>query len=90
MTVRDHNNRSEKQKGHVPLKQGEADRNEASQGHQGQERGGTQARSGADERHDGRGRQDGGGDGAGGAPRVQGQGGHPAHRDGGPGQHNSK
>ena len=90
MTVRDHNNRSEKQKGHVPLKQGEARPERGQPGASGPGARGTQARSGADERHDGRGRQDGGGDGAGGAPRVQGQGGHPAHRDGGPGQHNSK
>jgi hypothetical protein len=90
VTGRDHNNRSEKQNGHAPVEQGRADANAASQGHQGHERGGTQSRAGTDERHDSKGRQDGGGDGAGGAPRAQHQGGHPAHRDGGPGQHNSK
>lgn len=90
MTVRDHNNRSEKNKGHTPLGRNEANLNEASQGHQGHERGGTQARTGADERHDAKGRQDGGGDGAGGAPKHQGQGGHPRHQDGGPGEHNAK
>ncbi|PSC02545.1 hypothetical protein SLNSH_23525 [Alsobacter soli] len=89
MTVRDHNNRSEKQKGHEPVLQKEANSNPASQGHQGF-RGATQDRSGADERHDGQSRQNGGGDRAGGAPRVQHQGGHPSHHDGGPGQHNSK
>lgn len=89
MTVRDHNNRSEKQKGHQPRDQAKANSNPASQGHQGFE-GGTQDRSGADDRQDGKSRQNGGGDGAGGAPRAQHQGGHPAHREGGPGQHNTK
>ncbi|WP_293865305.1 hypothetical protein [uncultured Alsobacter sp.] len=86
MTVRNHNNRSEKQKGHQPLDM-TGQENPASQGHQGRERGGTQDRSGTDERHDGRGRQNGGGDGAGGAPKVQGQGGHHGHQNRGHGGH---
>lgn len=87
MTVRDHNNRSEKQKGHVPTAQGGANANDASQGHQGRERGGTQDRSGTDQRLDGKGRQNGGGDGAGGAPKTQGQGGHHDHQNRGTGGH---
>jgi hypothetical protein len=59
MTTRNHNNRSEKQKGHMPI-------------HQGEEV--SQDRPGTDDRHDGKGRQNGGGDGAGGAPKAQGQG----------------
>ncbi|WP_375459986.1 hypothetical protein [uncultured Enterovirga sp.] len=59
MVTRNHNNRSEKQKGHVPVEDGA----QASQDH-----------AGIDERHDGKGRQNGGGDGAGGAPKAQGQG----------------
>jgi hypothetical protein len=59
MTTRNHNNRSEKQKGHTPNHQAEA---------------GGQDRPGGDDRHDGKGRQNGGGDGAGGAPKAQGQG----------------
>ena len=59
MVARNHNNRSEKQKGHAPI-------------HQGTETQGD--RPGTDDRHDGKGRQDGGGDGAGGAPKQQGQG----------------
>jgi hypothetical protein len=70
MTTRDHNNRSEKQKGHAPTHQ--RDNHEAkAAGHQGAERGVD--RSGTDERHDGESRVNGGGDGAGGGPRVQGQ-----------------
>jgi hypothetical protein len=74
MSTRNHNNRSEKQKGHVPNHEAEANVNTASQGHHGDERGGTQDRSGTDERHDGKSRQNGGGDGAGGASKQQGQG----------------
>lgn len=74
MTTRNHNNRSEKRKGHVPDHEAQQNANPANQGHQGAERGATQDRSGADERHDGKGRQNGGGDGAGGAPKKQGQG----------------
>ena len=58
MTSRNHNNRSEKQKGHMPV-QGNEDQRD---------------RPGTDERHDGKSRQNGGGDGAGGAPKQQGQG----------------
>lgn len=87
MTDRDHDNRSEKNNGHATLAAQNANHKVSSKGHQGTERGGTQARSGADQRHDGKGHQDGGGDGAGGAPKAQGQGGHPDHHRGGPGQH---
>lgn len=59
MVTRNHNNRSEKQKGHAPLHQG----TEVAQDH-----------GGTDERHDGKGRNNGRGDGAGGAPKKQGQG----------------
>lgn len=58
MSVRHHNNRSEKQKGHAPVSSGDV----------------SQDRGGTDERHDGKSRNDGGGDGAGGAPKKQGQG----------------
>lgn len=70
MATRDHNNRSEKQEGHVPPNHG-VQRAE-SMGHQGGEHG--QDRSGTDERGDGKSRSSGGGDGAGGAPKAQGQG----------------
>jgi hypothetical protein len=72
MTSRNHNNRSEKRKGHVPDEAG-SHHLASNQGHQGGH-GGSRDRSGADERHDGEGRQNGGGDGAGGAPKAQGQG----------------
>ena len=74
MASRNHNNRSEKQKGHTPDRSGEQTTSSTNQGHQGHEAGGTQDRPGTDERHDGESRQNGGGDGAGGAPRQQGQG----------------
>ncbi len=74
MVSRNHNNRSEKQKGHTPDGEAEHNLNASNQGHQGQERGGTQDRPATDERHDSEGRQNGGGDGAGGAPKQQGQG----------------
>ncbi len=71
MVARDHNNRSEKQKGHMPVQEGvHAATSQA--GHQGTET--LRDRSGTDERQDGKGRQNGGGDGAGGAPKKQGQG----------------
>ncbi len=87
MTTRDHQNRSEKRKGHTPDSRAQADRNPANQGHQGRERGATQSLSGSDDRQDSKSRSNGGGDGAGGAPRTQGQGGHPRRREGGPGDH---
>lgn len=71
MSTRDHNNRSEKQKGHTAVHEG-AHPATSQQGHQGVET--ARDRSGTDERHDGKGRQNGGGDGAGGAPKAQGQG----------------
>jgi hypothetical protein len=74
MTSRNHNNRSEKQKGHTPDRSGEQTTSSTNQGHQGHEAGGTQDRPGTDERHDGESRQNGGGDGAGGPPKQQGQG----------------
>lgn len=52
----------------------EQDVNPAAQGHQGDTDGAQMSRSGVDRRNDGRSPQNGGGDGAGGAPRVQGQG----------------
>jgi hypothetical protein len=74
MVARNHNNRSEKQKGHTADERGKPNENPASQGHHGKEAGGTQDRSGTDSRQDGKSRQSGGGDGAGGAPKTQGQG----------------
>jgi len=74
MTTRNHNNRSEKRKGHTPDRSGEQNQNATNQGHQGYEAGGSQDRTGTDERHDSEGRQNGGGDGAGGAPKQQGRG----------------
>lgn len=71
MVSRNHNNRSEKQKGHVPVHQG-AHPATSQEGHQGSET--MRDRSGTDERHDGKSRNNGGGDGAGGAPKKQGQG----------------
>jgi len=59
MVTRNHNNRSEKQKGHTGVGEGS---NAAPD------------RGGSDERHDGKSRINGGGDGAGGAPKKQGQG----------------
>ncbi len=69
MVARSHNNRSEKQKGHVPVQDGA--HGPSHEGHQGVET--ARDRSGADGRQDGKGRQNGGGDGAGGAPKQQGQ-----------------
>jgi hypothetical protein len=71
MVTRNHNNRSEKQKDHVPVHEG-AHSARSYEGHQGSET--MRDRSGTDERHDGKSRQNGGGDGAGGAPKKQGQG----------------
>ncbi|MDB5512597.1 MAG: hypothetical protein JWR08_2080 [Enterovirga sp.] len=71
MVARNHNNRSEKQKGHVPVEEG-VQAAASHEGHQGSER--ARDRTGTDERHDGKSRQNGGGDGAGGAPKQQGQG----------------
>ena len=71
MVARNHNNRSEKQKGHMPVHEG-AHPSTSQEGHQGNED--QRDRSGTDERHDGKSRQNGGGDGAGGAPKQQGQG----------------
>ena len=71
MVTRNHNNRSEKQKGHTPLHQGEHPAT-SQEGHHGSET--ERDRSGTDERHDGKSRINGGGDGAGGAPKKQGQG----------------
>ena len=71
MVTRNHNNRSEKQKGHVPVSEG-AHPPTSQHGHQGNET--LRDRSGTDERHDGKSRINGGGDGAGGAPKTQGQG----------------
>lgn len=73
MTSRNHNNRSEKQKGHTPDRSGEQTTSSTNQGHQGHEAGGTQDRPGTDERHDGENRQNGGGDGAGGPPSSRGK-----------------
>jgi hypothetical protein len=75
MVSRNHNNRSEKQKGHTPSgqDQGEGERNPAAQGHQGGQ-GAQMNRAGVDRTNDGTSPQNGGGDGAGGAPRQQGQG----------------
>ncbi len=70
MVTRDHNNRSEQQKGHTPDHDGK--QKAESQGHQASAK--SEDRSGTDERHDGKSRNDGGGDGAGGAPKKQGQG----------------
>ncbi len=70
MVARNHENRSEKQKGHLPPH--DDVQRARSQGHQGGQSGSD--RSGTDERHDGRSRTNGGGDGAGGAPKAQGQG----------------
>lgn len=70
MVSRNHDNRSEKQKGHGHGSAGAP--HGASEGHQGRET--ARDRSGTDERHDGKSRNAGGGDGAGGAPRTQGQG----------------
>ena len=76
MSTRKHNNRSEKQKGHVPVGQdhGEQDHNPSAQGHQGDTHGAQMGRSGTDRANDGRSPHNGGGDGAGGAPKQQGQG----------------
>jgi len=74
MASRNHNNRSEKQKGRTPDRAGAQTTNSTNQGHQGHQAGGAQDRPGTDERHDGESRQNGGGDGAGGAPKQQGQG----------------
>ena len=76
MVSRNHNNRSEKQKGHMLVDQdaGEQERNPAAQGHQGDTFGAQMSRRGVDPRNDGRSPQNGGGDGAGGAPKQQGQG----------------
>jgi len=71
MVTRNHNNRSEKQKGHVPVKEGPHPPTSQG-GHHGLET--MRDRSGSDERHDGKSRINGGGDGAGGAPKKQGQG----------------
>lgn len=71
MVTRNHNNRSEKQKGHRSVDESEHPAIAAG-GHQGSET--MRDRSGTDGRQDGKGRQDGGGDGAGGAPKQQGQG----------------
>lgn len=71
MSTRHHNNRSEKQKGHVAVQEG-AHPATSQQGHQGIET--LRDRSGRDERQDGKSRHNGGGDGAGGAPKKQGQG----------------
>ena len=57
MVTRNHNNRSEKQKGHTGVGEGS---NTAPD------------RGGSDERHDGKSRVNGGGDGAGGAAKKQG------------------
>ncbi|WP_181706480.1 hypothetical protein [Chthonobacter rhizosphaerae] len=75
MTTRNHNNRSEKMKGHVPTGQatGEQDHNPSAQGHQGDTEGGQIDRSGADRRNNSISSHNGGGDGAGGGPRQQGQ-----------------
>lgn len=76
MTSRNHNNRSEKMKGHVPVGQdsGTQDINPSAQGHQGNTEGAQMSRSGVDRRNNSNSPQNGGGDGAGGAPKVQGQG----------------
>lgn len=76
MVARNHNNRSEKRKGHVPRGDdtGEQEVNTASQGHQGDTFGAQMSRPGVDPRNEGRSPQNGGGDGAGGAPKQQGQG----------------
>jgi len=71
MVSRNHNNRSEKQKGHTPIHQGVRP-STSQEGHQGSET--MRDLSGTDERHDGKSRNSGGGDGAGGAPKKQGQG----------------
>ncbi|MBV9078679.1 MAG: hypothetical protein JO048_14505 [Methylobacteriaceae bacterium] len=71
MSTRDHNNRSEKQKGHAPVQAGEPPAT-AHGGQHGDHEG--RDRSGTDSRQDGKSRQNGGGDGAGGAPKAQGQG----------------
>jgi hypothetical protein len=75
MVSRNHNNRSEKQKGHTPVGQdtGAQEHNPAAQGHQGGS-GAQMSRDGVDRANDGKSPQNGGGDGAGGAPRQQGQG----------------
>jgi hypothetical protein len=72
MSKRNHNNRSEKQKGHAPVHDGPP----AATTHGGQQGEEKQARdrSGTDSRQDGKSRHNGGGDGAGGAPKTQGQG----------------
>ena len=53
MVSRNHNNRSEKQKGHAPVHQG-AHPSTSQEGHQGSET--MRDRSGTDERHDGKSR----------------------------------
>lgn len=67
-----------------------SNRSEKQKGHEPRHEGGEDDLPGADHRQDGKGRQNGGGDGAGGAPRHQHQGGHPAHHEGGPGNHNAE
>jgi hypothetical protein len=76
MVSRNHNNRSEKMKGHTPTGQnhGEQDHNPSSQGHQGHADRAQMGRSGTDSANDSNSPHNGGGDGAGGAPRQQGQG----------------
>lgn len=89
MVSRNHNNRSEKMKGHTPTGQDEGEQNHhpSSQGHQGDTDGAQMGRAGADRRNDGRSPHNGGGDGAGGAPKVQGQG--QANKDR-PGDHQNR
>ena len=76
MVSRNHNNRSEKMKGHTPTGQdhGAQEHHPSSQGHQGGADGAQTSRAGTDSRNDGKSPQNGGGDGVGGAPKVQGQG----------------
>ncbi len=83
MVSRNHDNRSEKRKGHRPLGQAEGaqESNPAASGHQGDTEGLTQSRAGVDRRNDSKSPQNGGADGAGGAPRQQGQGQANKHAD---------
>ena len=71
MATRNHNNRSEKMKGHQPVHDGPAPPT-VHGGQHGQHA--TRDREGTDDRQDGKSRHNGGGDGAGGAPKAQGQG----------------
>lgn len=71
MTTRNHNNRSNKMKGNMPVHEGLHPAT-SQQGHQGTETG--RDRTGMDDSFDGKSIQNGGGDGAGGAPKKQGQG----------------